>query len=120
MKLKKEAILSIIYFVITATLIAYFFPREGKFRYQFNEGKPWRYDLLTAPGDFPIYKTDEEIKVEKDSVRSNFVPYYQMNPNIKGMQIEKLQADYQSSGLPPKANQNYIRYIESQLSTFYD
>ena len=34
-------------------------PREGKFRYQFYEGKPWRYGLLTAPSDFPIYKTDE-------------------------------------------------------------
>ena len=48
-----------VYFVVAALLIAYFFPREGKFRYQFYEGKPWRYGLLTAPSDFPIYKTDE-------------------------------------------------------------
>ena len=120
MKSKKKIIFPIIYFVLTALLIAFFFPREGKFRYQFYEGKPWRYDLLTAPDDFPIYKTDEEIKAEKDSVRRNFVPYYQMNPEIKRRQIEKLQADFHSHIFPARVNQNYIRYIENQLIRFYD
>ena len=120
MKSKKKIILPIIYFVFTALLIAFFFPREGKFRYQFFEGKPWQYDLLTAPGDFPIYKTDEEIKAEKDSVIRNFVPYYQMNIDIKRIQIEKFQMDYQSSGFPRHVNQNYCLYIESRLNKFYD
>ena len=120
MKSKKKNILPIIYFVLTAILIAYFFPREATFRYQFYEGKPWRYDLLTAPGDFPIYKTDEEIKAEKDSVRSNFVPYYQIDTDIKRVQIEKLRTDFQSFSFPANSNQNYIRYIESQLTKFYD
>jgi len=120
MKSKKRIVIPIIYFVFTALLIAFFFPREGKFRYQFYEGKPWRYDLLTAPSDFPIYKTDEEIKAEKDSVRLNFVPYYQMNIDIKRIQIEKFQMDYQASAFPYHVNQNYFRYIESRLSKFYD
>ena len=55
MKQKNYNIPTVVYFVVTALLIAYFFPREGKFRYQFYEGKPWRYGLLTAPSDFPIY-----------------------------------------------------------------
>ena len=68
MKLNNYHIPTAAYFIIAALFIAYFFPREGKFRYQFYEGKPWKYGLLTAPSDFPIYKTDEEIKIEKDSV----------------------------------------------------
>ncbi len=117
---KKKVILPIIYFVVTALVIAFFFPREGKFRYQFYEGKPWRYDLLTAPGDFPIYKTDEEVKAEKDSVRSNFVPYFQMNTDVLRVQLAKLQQDYQSSVFPAGVNQNYIVYIEGQLRKFYE
>jgi len=120
MKSTKRYIIPIIYFVLTAGLIAYFFPREGKFRYQFYEGKPWRYDLLTAPRDFPIYKTDEDIKAEKDSVRHNFIPFYQMNPEIKGEQIEKLQMDFRTNVFPTYVNQNYYRYIESQLQQFYN
>ena len=72
MKQKNYNIPTVVYFVVTALLIAYFFPREGKFRYQFYEGKPWRYGLLTAPSDFPIYKTDDEVKAEKDSVLRKF------------------------------------------------
>ena len=120
MKSTKSVVIPIIYFVLTAVLIAYFFPREGKFRYQFYEGKPWRYDLLMAPSDIPIYKTDEEIKAEKDSVKHNFVPYYQMNPEVKWTQTEKLQADFQSRVFPAGVNQNYIRYIDSQLQKFYN
>ena len=116
----KRYIIPIIYFVITAVLIAYFFPREGKFRYQFYEGKPWRYDLLTAPSDFPIYKTDEEVKAEKDSVRLHFIPFYQMNPEIKRMQIENFQTDFQYRGFPTQDNLRYIQYIESQLNKIYE
>ena len=71
-----------VYFVVTALLIAYFFPREGKFRYQFHEGKPWRYGLLTAPGDFPIYKTEAEVQSERDSVLRLFEPYYKLHTEV--------------------------------------
>ena len=66
MKVKNYSIHPSVYFIVAALLIAYFFPREGKFRYQFYEGKPWRYGLLTAPSDFPIYKTDAEVQAERD------------------------------------------------------
>ena len=64
MKANNYSIHPSVYFIVAALLIAYFFPREGKFRYQFYEGKPWRYGLLTAPSDFPIYKTDAEVQAE--------------------------------------------------------
>jgi len=117
---KKRFVVPIIYFVLTVALIAYFSPREGKFRYQFYEGKPWRYDLLTAPSDFPIYKTDEEVKTEKDSIRHNFIPFYQINPEVKQIQIAKFQSDFQFHSFPTYYNQRYIRYIDSQLQKFYD
>ena len=82
MKQKNYNIPTVVYFVVTALLIAYFFPREGKFRYQFYEGKPWRYGLLTAPSDFPIYKTDDEVKAEKDSTATNVAGIYSGCPDL--------------------------------------
>ena len=76
----KSTVLSVLYILITAFIIAFFFPREGKFRYQFNEGKPWRYGLLTAPSDFPIYKEASEIEAAKDSINKKFEPYFRYNP----------------------------------------
>jgi len=120
MKQKNYNIPTVVYFVVTALLIAYFFPREGKFRYQFYEGKPWRYGLLTAPSDFPIYKTDDEVKAEKDSVLRKFEPYYRMNPGIQKEEIEKLRANYNNdNSLRSKVSPAYMQYIESSLINLY-
>lgn len=54
--LSSTRVLQFVFFVAAVTLVTYFFPREGKFRYTFQEGKPWKYGLLTAPFDFPVYK----------------------------------------------------------------
>ena len=64
-----------IYFVIVGLLILFFFPREGKFRYSFVEGRPWQYGLLIAPFDFPIYKTDLELNNERDSIQAKSLNY---------------------------------------------
>lgn len=44
----KTLIFQILFFVAALFLTIYFFPREEKFRYHFQEGKPWKYGLLTA------------------------------------------------------------------------
>lgn len=118
MKLKNYSIHPAVYFIVASLLIAYFFPREGKFRYQFYEGKPWRYGLLTAPSDFPIYKTDAEVKTEKDSALQNFEPYYRINPTVEATQVDKLRYAYTAT-LNEKASPAYMQYIESSLAKLY-
>lgn len=118
MNLKNYNIHPTVYFIVTALLIAYFFPREGKFRYLFYEGKPWRYGLLTAPSDFPVYKTDVELNAERDSVMKRFRPYYRIKDEVVDAQISKLQNAY-SGVLQNKVKPNYIQYIEGQLQVLY-
>ena len=69
-------------FVGTVTLIVYFLPRDGKFNYQFDINKPWKYGQLIATFDFPIYKEDAVVKREQDSLMAFFQPYYQLDKNI--------------------------------------
>lgn len=118
MKNKNYNIHPSIYFITAALLIAYFFPREGKFRYQFYEGKPWRYGLLTAPGDFPIYKTDAEVQAERDSALKRFEPYYRLDDTIASTEIDKLRTDYRNR-LKSRATPSYMQYIESSLQKLY-
>lgn len=94
MNIKNYNVHPSIFFIIAALLMAYFFPRDAKFKYQFYEGKPWRYGLLTAPTNFPIYKTDAQVKEEQDSVLKKFQPYYRVNQEIESNQIDKLRTDY--------------------------
>ncbi|MDR0994675.1 MAG: HDIG domain-containing protein [Tannerella sp.] len=106
----------VLLFAITALLIDYFFPREGKFRYQFHEGKPWRYALLTAPTDFPIYKTDAEIKRARDSVEAAFEPYYRLDAAVESRELEALEEAAKGN---PKFSPPYLRYVERSLRNLY-
>ena len=49
-------------FICTTVLIVYLFPKSGKFKYNFEKGKPWQSENLYAPFDFAIKKSDEEIR----------------------------------------------------------
>ncbi|MEP2237082.1 MAG: phosphohydrolase, partial [Maribacter sp.] len=68
----------ILYFVAVA-FIVFFLPKGGKFKYEFQKGKPWQFENLYAPFDFSIQKTESEIEKEKQVIEDNQLPYYRYN-----------------------------------------
>jgi len=119
-KKKKETsiIFKVLAFVATFALILWVFPREGSFRYEFHEGQPWRYGLLKAKYDFPIYKSDDAIKAEKDSLLANFEPYVQQD-RVKLEEVKKqLREDYESY-LCLTVPRYYINYLTEQFDIIY-
>ncbi len=56
---------SLLLFMLSIAFVVYLTPREVKFKYEFQKGKPWLYENLVAPFDFPVIKTQEEIEAEK-------------------------------------------------------
>ncbi|WP_108424573.1 HD family phosphohydrolase [Flagellimonas amoyensis] len=70
-----------LYFVSVA-LIVFFFPKGGKFKYDFQKGKPWQYENLYAPIDFSIQKSQEEIAQEQLTIRNNKTDYYAFEANV--------------------------------------
>jgi len=113
-----QNLLKITFFVLAAILIVQSFPREGRFRYSFQEGKPWRYGLMTAPYDFQIYKTDVEIKTETDSVLLGFKPYLRMDTAITAVILEKLQSDFLQNFHEIVPSQ-YLDFISNRLAQIY-
>lgn len=65
-------------------------PREGKFKYEFQKGKVWSHRSLTAPFDFPVYKSQEELATEKRNVISSLIPYYNRNTDVVARQQTEL------------------------------
>ncbi len=57
--------------LISLVSIIYLFPREGKYKYEFEKNKPWQYENLYAPFDFSVLKTKKEIAKQEDSIRQN-------------------------------------------------
>jgi len=73
-----------ILFCIALSVIVYVFPKQGKFKYEFQnlKGKPWYHEDLIAPFDFAIKKTQEELAKEKTEVIKNAKPYLRYDDNV--------------------------------------
>ena len=84
----------ILAFLAAALLILWAFPREGQFRYHFEEGQPWKYGLLTAPYNFPVYKAEDALQAERDSVLNRFEPYVQFDASRLDKVLAQLEDDY--------------------------
>jgi len=113
-----QNLLKIGFFILSAILILQSFPREGRFRYSFQEGKPWRYGLMTAPYDFQIFKSDKEVKHETDSVMLSFQPYFSLDTTVFLKVKKQLLLDF-NSYLRITVPTHYQTYIAHQLQNIY-
>ena len=115
----RDLIYKALIFIGTVGVIVYFLPRDGKFNYQFDIDKPWKYGQLMATFDFPIYKDDQVVKREQDSILASFQPYFQLDKNTEKEVIKKLKNDYQTHLRDVLPSTDYIRHIEKILSEVY-
>lgn len=77
---KNNAIIyKVLLFLITVVSIVYLFPKSGRFKYDYPQGKPWQYDNFYAPFDFAIQKTAKEIEEETEEIRLNAKKYFVYN-----------------------------------------
>jgi putative nucleotidyltransferase with HDIG domain len=81
-------------FISVIALISYLLPNQNAFNYQFDIGKPWSYDLITASFDFPIYKSDEQLQNEKKALLEDFKPYYRVDTTMAVKQFERLEEHF--------------------------
>ena len=89
----------IVLITITVLLIVWFLPRNERQRFHYDIGKPWMYGSFIAKFDFPIYKSDEALKKERDSILKAFQSYYDYDENVEQIQLTKLRKDF-VNGLP--------------------
>ncbi len=106
--------------ICTVGLIVYFMPRDVKFNYQFDLDKPWKYGQLIATFDFPIYKPDEVIKHEQDSILAHFQPYYTIDKEVSKAELQQLRSDYQTSLRELLPSQDYYNHLVRTLTEIYN
>lgn len=104
--------------VAAIALVVYFQPREERFHYQFDLGRPWRYSPLIATFDFPVYKDEVTMRQEQDSILHFYEPYFEYDEAVEREQIARFKADFrtQLNGICPAY---YEQYIEEKLRTMY-
>ena len=111
-------ILTRIGLVLVATaIIVWLMPRNSTTNFKIERGKPWIYTELSAPFDFPIYKSDDVVKAERDSMMRQYEPYFIMNSEIAGKHIRQFYKDY-NKGIPGLTD-DYLSIVANRLRELY-
>ena len=103
--------------IVSVILIVWALPRDNGPQLRYDVSKPWMYGSLIAKFDFPIYKTDEALKAEEDSIMNTFEPYYNYDAEVETEQITRFREKY-GDGIPGLPN-NFVSIITDRLHRLY-
>ena len=87
-----QIIFRVLAFIVALVLVVWQMPRTIKFKYEYQKMRPWQYESLYAPFNFPIYKTAEQLKLEEEASLKDFYPIFVYDANItKNNKVAMLQ-----------------------------
>lgn len=104
--------------LVTIAVIVLLLPRRQSKLFNYEVGQVWRYPALNAQFDFPVFKTDEAIKAERDSVVRQYQPYFNYNDDVEKQQIERFRENFKN-GIPGLKGGDWVNYIANRLHTLY-
>lgn len=94
-----ERLQRVLLFILTGILVVLALPKEAKFKYEYQKGRPWVHEDLVAPFDFAIEKPQDEYDAEVERIRQNASIYLKTIPNAandaKRTFEEKLTAEFE-------------------------
>ncbi len=111
-------------FVLAIGLIVYLFPKEGKFKYEFQKGKPWLHENLIAPFDFAIIKSQDQIDLERSEVLERIDLYFVRDQSVSKEALISFRDQFSSlsvfDSLAPPRRDALLETAESLLEEVYE
>lgn len=132
-KSKIQIINRVSMFMLAVVFIVYIFPRQGKFQYEYELGAPWKHEDLIADSDFPIRKSETELSRERDSILTQYMPYFNFQIEVGLNQIKTFKSQFTEEwneyslsmlkGISEQefiSNRNYVAYnqLRNEYSDF--
>jgi len=113
-----NAIYRVLLFIIALGVISLIYPNIGNFRYEYQKGKPWMHETLIAPFDFAIHKTEAELNANRDSLLSNYYPYYQFKPEVLKRIKIKFNSSFEKKWTVYSQTENFkkLKYRKSKVA----
>lgn len=82
-------------FLFSVIILVVIFPKEGKFKYEFQKGKPWMHRDLIASYDFAILKPEAEYEREKQQILSQINPYFMFDEELTAQKQNELLDNFE-------------------------
>ena len=101
--------------------ISLFFPSGSQFEYEYKYGELWRYNTLTAPFDFPLLKSKEDVESEQRKVEEHAKLYYRLDLETINEQKDSFKLDFakqfsQWKDSLGRRNDDSLRYLNLGLA----
>lgn len=84
-------------YLIIVVFLALMMPKSARFEYDYKKGSPWKYEALVADFDFPIYKTESQMKEELSNSSSSVIPYYKYSDEATATVLKNIDAALQGN-----------------------
>ncbi len=68
--------------VMLFVLLTLVMPRSPKFQYDYQKGAPWMYEDLVSEFDFPLLKSEEQLKSDLQKAGSSVIPVFRYDPSV--------------------------------------
>tara|TARA_B100000989_G_C19523880_1_gene465740 strand:+ start:857 stop:2872 length:2016 start_codon:yes stop_codon:yes gene_type:complete len=105
--------------LFVAGVVVYLLPRAGSFQYEIQAGKPWQYETLLAPYDFPIQKTQVELEEERTRLKSNIPRYFSVDQEVVPSVLDAF--DQYAAALPAsEASNAFFINWRTTIEAMYD
>ncbi|MDC0304146.1 HDIG domain-containing protein [Flavobacteriales bacterium] len=111
-----ERIQRIMLFIATGLLVVLMLPKEGKFKYEYQKGRPWGHEDLVAPFDFAIEKPKEELNAEIAQVRGNAKTYLKLEENVEKGVLDAFRTQFVSEFRPDSSSQGSLKKLNKLLT----
>ena len=115
---KKEFLYRVAGLIGMIAILAVFLPKGGYNKYEYKIGEPWDDAQIIAQDSFPVYKSEEQLKRESDSLRNFYEPYFELDRSICEKQVGLLLAAFKnlpSEGVPSY----YLPHLVEKLKYLY-
>ena len=114
----RDIVMRVILVLVSVSVIVWLMPRNTQQNFNIEIGKPWIYSDLTAPFDFPIYKSEATLKAECDSALRDYEPYYILKSDVGAGKVHNFIQDFNK--LIDSGYTEYRGIIANRLQALYD
>lgn len=97
--------------IFSIFIITGFLPDQRRFKYEYKSGGIWNYENLKAPFDFAIYKSEEELELEKKMIIDNEPVYFRLDTAVKEQSIRNFTFSYTGNEAAIEAGKNILQLI---------
>jgi len=102
-------IMKILAFVLTLVIVVLLMPRNVKFKYEYQKMRPWQHETLYAPFNFPIYKSDEQVRSEREEALKNVSLIFVFDALGTESGRDKLLKDFEEQWNDTVGNKDFYR-----------